>query len=300
MKKLFGIIVLRKSYLLILLAGTLFIMNMIIWNEVSYINENYSNIGWLREHRNEDKYYLRYMPNATEDGLIINYTLQEKQEINQFLNDSLVNKHHGYYSTRNNQSFAPGGYDGMVSIPIDESYLNQLVFSIDIHVILGTNIIVVSAINQEQVAQFEKEASAIGFNAELVSFNDLYSQQLGYFTSTTLTVIGVALILGGFSVLLVYLIVRLSLKRNKQKIASLIETGRSTKNITRGFILVLIPVVLMTLIYSLWYQSTFSRTLVLYDFMYLSILNLIILLISAMIINKSTNKQLNFIQKKDD
>lgn len=287
--------IVKKRIILFLVLGlTTSIMNLFLWNETSQLIRQVPNLITLKKISSQDMYEINYIPNADTEGRVKPFTAIELENIDNLWHEILSIPAESLEVYLNKQEyFKSDTFDSADSVllPFKMTDLEEMDKSSLTHPKF-MNDILLRNVDQNQIEKIEKAATEIGYPLQIVSINERYQIEFDYYVNNFIFGLIMSMVFMSFSLSLVYWIITASLKLFYQEIRLLRIIGLTLNKIKSNFILLLtIPCIISFFVFLTFVHSIGIQPLII-DYIYLFLLNFILLVFSSVIIKHKVGRML--------
>ncbi len=294
MKKINLLIFKKRFYLFFLLFFTVFFMNLFLWNETTQLIREIPRLIVLKNNVSDEIYEIGYVPISYDDGLIKDYSPEEKKAIYHLLLDSF------YYTDKNTKLYLgkekylnANKKDQENSLTrISEFQLENKFNAKTLDHLFFADILVFD-LNRDELEEIQEKAHNLNFPIVFYSLRQSFQIEWDYYFGNFIFGLISSVFFMSFSLFIIYLIITSSLKIFQQEIRMLRIMGLSKKRIERNFnFLLLFPIILIFPLFLMFVQVVGLQPIMI-DLTYLLIINTFLVIFSHLLINKKVRMKIN-------
>ena len=285
MKRINLLIFKKRFYLFFIMCLSCFFMNLFLWNETTQFIRARPVINRLKRLSDNNVYLLNYIPEADRDGAITDLGDWERADIASFL---LTFQHYLYVGK---EHYLNGDDNFTLIATINSSDIERNVIDKYVDIAFKNDLILLEP-SLEIITRFEAEAGSLRGDLSLQSISERHRNEFTYYFVNFLFGLSISMILLAFGLFSVYLIIISSLEIFAQEIKLLRIIGLTHSKIRKNFeCLFAIPIILSAIVFLFFIQNTGFK-LIIEDYLYLTLLNVIICFCSKYIIDRRLVKGL--------
>lgn len=279
MKRINLLIFKKRFYLFFIMCLSCFFMNLFLWNETTQFIRARPAINRLERLSENNVYLLNYIPEADKEGAIAELGDWERADIASFL---LTFQQYLYVGK---EHYLNGDDNFTLIAAINSSDIERNVIDKYVDIAFMNDLILLEP-SLEIITLFEAEAGALRGDLSLQSISERYRNEFTYYFGNFLFGLSVSMILLAFGLFSVYLIIISSVDIFAQEIKLLRIIGLTHSKIRRNFeCLFTIPIILSAVVFLVFIQNTGFKFII-EDYLYLTLLNVIVCFCSKYIIDR--------------
>ncbi|GFH41328.1 hypothetical protein [Pseudolactococcus insecticola] len=284
----------KRFYLFILIAIISFVMNFVVWNNMSIVIKDFPTMMNLRAHRHDKKFYeLEYTPiTADKSGYVREFTDSEKVNIEKFISQEFYHKAGPVRLYTGKSDFLNSG---KIPQEISESDFLDLLY-LESENQSDMDEILVSGLSTSDVARLEDKAQSVKLGLSAKTFEKSYESEYRYFLSTVLFTLLIVVISVIIELITMRILVLSSLKILEKEIRLSRLVGQSQKSIKNALTLLFLTPIWAGLVAILIFvgviitASVHSHQLTVIDFGYLVLMAILTSLLIAQVVGKMEQK----------